>query len=44
MTWPSARYFGFHLGRRQWIGVIVTTVGLSVIALTGGSQAGESGR
>jgi drug/metabolite transporter (DMT)-like permease len=39
----AERYFGFHLGRRQWIGVIVTTVGLAVIALTGGSQAGETG-
>ena len=38
----AERYFGFHLGRRQWIGVIVTAVGLAVIALTGGSQAGET--
>jgi drug/metabolite transporter (DMT)-like permease len=40
----AERYFGFHLGRRQWIGVIITAVGLAVIALTGGSQAGETGR
>jgi drug/metabolite transporter (DMT)-like permease len=40
----AERYFGFHLGRRQWTGVIITTVGLFVIAVTGGSQAGESGR
>jgi drug/metabolite transporter (DMT)-like permease len=40
----AERYFGFHLGRRQWVGVIVTTVGLAVIALTGGSQAGETGQ
>jgi drug/metabolite transporter (DMT)-like permease len=40
----AERYFGFHLGRRQWIGVIITAVGLAVIALTGGSQAGENGR
>jgi drug/metabolite transporter (DMT)-like permease len=39
----AERYFGFHLGRRQWIGVIVTAVGLAVIALTGGSQVGETG-
>jgi drug/metabolite transporter (DMT)-like permease len=39
----AERYFGFHLGRRQWIGVIVTAAGLAVIALTGGSQAGETG-
>src|SRR5205823_13741237 len=40
----AERYFGFHLGRRQWAGVIITTLGLAVIALTGGSQAGETGR
>jgi drug/metabolite transporter (DMT)-like permease len=40
----AERYFGFHLGRRQWIGVIVTAVGLAVIALTAGSQAGETRR
>lgn len=40
----AERYFGFHLGRRQWIGVIVTTVGLAVIALTAGAHAGETGR
>src|SRR5947209_3082767 len=32
----AERYFGFHLGRRQWAGVIVTTFGLAVIAITGG--------
>jgi drug/metabolite transporter (DMT)-like permease len=32
----AERYFGFRLGRRQWIGVIVTAAGLAVIALTGG--------
>src|SRR6478752_8706904 len=32
----AERYFGFRLGRRQWIGVIVTAAGLSVIGLTGG--------
>jgi hypothetical protein len=32
----AERYFGFQLGRRQWAGVIVTTTGLAVIAITGG--------
>jgi drug/metabolite transporter (DMT)-like permease len=32
----AERYFGFRLGRSQWIGVIVTAAGLAVIALTGG--------
>jgi drug/metabolite transporter (DMT)-like permease len=40
----AERYFGFHLGRRQWIGVIVTAAGLAVIALTGGAQAGDTGQ
>jgi hypothetical protein len=34
----AERYFGFQLGRRQWTGVIVTAVGLAVIAVTGGSH------
>src|SRR5438045_664237 len=33
----AERYFGFHLGRRQWAGVIVTAFGLAVIAVTDGS-------
>lgn len=34
----AERYFGFHLGRRQWTGVIVTAAGLALIAVTGGSH------
>ena len=30
------RYFGFRLGRWQWIGVTITAAGLVVIGLTGG--------
>jgi drug/metabolite transporter (DMT)-like permease len=30
----AERFFGFHLGRRQWIGLLVTTVGLTVLGLT----------
>jgi drug/metabolite transporter (DMT)-like permease len=39
----AERYFGFHLGRRQWIGVAVTAIGLAALALTGGRVAGETG-
>ncbi|MGZ6563746.1 MAG: hypothetical protein ACXVH3_28965 [Solirubrobacteraceae bacterium] len=35
----AERYFGFHLGRRQWAGVIVTAFGLAVIAVTGGAPS-----
>ncbi len=30
----AERFFGFHLGRRQWIGLLVTAVGLAVLGLT----------
>ncbi len=32
----AERFFGFHLGRRQWAGVTITAAGLVVIGLTGG--------
>jgi drug/metabolite transporter (DMT)-like permease len=38
----AERYFGFRLGRRQWIGLLITAAGLAVIGLTSGSDAGES--
>jgi drug/metabolite transporter (DMT)-like permease len=38
----AERYFGFHLGRRQWIGLVVTAAGLVVIGLTSGSQGDEA--
>jgi drug/metabolite transporter (DMT)-like permease len=31
----AERYFGFSLGRRQWVGVTITAAGLVVIGLTG---------
>jgi drug/metabolite transporter (DMT)-like permease len=37
----AERFFGFRLGRRQWIGVIITASGLAVIGLTHGSEPGE---
>jgi drug/metabolite transporter (DMT)-like permease len=35
----AERFFGFQLGRRQWVGVTVTAAGLAVIGLTGGGAA-----
>jgi drug/metabolite transporter (DMT)-like permease len=32
----AERFFGFRLGRRQWIGVIVTAAGLAIIGLSSG--------
>jgi drug/metabolite transporter (DMT)-like permease len=37
----AERYFGFHIGRRQWVGLLITAVGLAVIGLTSGRGAGE---
>lgn len=33
------RFFGFHLGPWQWVGVTITAAGLVVIGLTGGGAA-----
>ena len=38
----AERYFGFHLGRRQWVGLLITAAGLAVIGLTSGRGAGET--
>jgi drug/metabolite transporter (DMT)-like permease len=35
----AERFFGFELGRWQWIGVVITAAGLAVIGLTGGGAA-----
>jgi drug/metabolite transporter (DMT)-like permease len=37
----AERWFGFHLGRREWIGVALAAVGLSFLALTGGGESGQ---
>jgi drug/metabolite transporter (DMT)-like permease len=38
----AERFFGFHLGRRQWVGLVVTAAGLVVVGLTSGTP--HSGR
>jgi hypothetical protein len=30
----AERFFGFRLGRRQWIGLLVTAIGLAILGLT----------
>jgi drug/metabolite transporter (DMT)-like permease len=35
----AERFFGFHLGRRQWIGLAITAVGLAVLGATAGPAA-----
>jgi drug/metabolite transporter (DMT)-like permease len=38
----AERYFGFELRRRQWTGVVVTSIGLAVIGLTSGGPGAGS--
>jgi drug/metabolite transporter (DMT)-like permease len=37
----AERFFGFELGRRQWVGVVLASVGLALLALTGESRSGQ---
>jgi drug/metabolite transporter (DMT)-like permease len=37
----AERFFGFHLGRRQWIGMFITAMGLAVIGITQGAQPND---
>jgi drug/metabolite transporter (DMT)-like permease len=37
----AERFFGFELGRRQWLGVVLASVGLGLLALTGESRSGQ---
>jgi drug/metabolite transporter (DMT)-like permease len=37
----AERWFGFHLERRQWLGVILTAVGLALLAITGEARSGQ---
>jgi drug/metabolite transporter (DMT)-like permease len=36
----AERFFGFQLGRRQWVGIGLVAVSLSLLTLTGGSGGG----
>jgi multidrug transporter EmrE-like cation transporter len=37
----AERFFGFSIGRRQWIGVSLAAVGLALLALTGDARSGQ---
>jgi drug/metabolite transporter (DMT)-like permease len=37
----AERFFGFQLGRRQWIGFVITAVGLAIIGITQGAQPSD---
>lgn len=36
----AERFFGFELGRRQWVGIALVAVSLSLLTLTGGGGGG----
>ncbi|MGI9080967.1 MAG: hypothetical protein ACR2FZ_01630 [Thermoleophilaceae bacterium] len=38
----AERFFGFELGRRQWIGIGLVAVSLSLLTLTGGGEGGAN--
>jgi drug/metabolite transporter (DMT)-like permease len=37
----AERFFGFELARRQWVGVLLTAVGLALLAITGDARSGQ---
>lgn len=39
----AERYFGFHLGRRQWAGLVITATGLAILGITGGPAGPGAG-
>ena len=43
LTVLAERFFGFSIGRRQWIGVGLTAIGLSLLAVTLPSTGGDHG-
>lgn len=38
----AERYFGFELGRRQWTGIALVAVSLTLLTLTGGGDGGDT--
>lgn len=37
----AERFFGFELERRQWLGLLLTALGLAMLAVTGESRSGQ---
>ena len=37
----AERFFGFELERRQWLGLMLTTAGLAMLAVTGEARSGQ---
>lgn len=41
LAWPAERWFGFKLGRREWIGLGLSATGLALLAVTAGGSGGS---
>jgi drug/metabolite transporter (DMT)-like permease len=37
----AERFFGFKLGKRQWVGVFLAALGLALLAITGEAESGQ---
>jgi drug/metabolite transporter (DMT)-like permease len=37
----AERFFGFELERRQWVGLLLTSLGLAMLAVTGEARSGQ---
>jgi hypothetical protein len=42
LAWPAERWFGFKLGRREWIGLGLSAVGLALLAVTASPDGAHS--
>jgi hypothetical protein len=40
LAWPAERWFGFKLGRREWIGLGLSATGLALLAVTASPDTG----
>src|ERR687895_78396 len=41
LAWPAERWFGFELGRREWLGLGLSAFGLALLAVTAGGGTGN---
>jgi hypothetical protein len=42
LAWPAERWFGFKLGRREWIGLGLSATGLAMLAVTASPESAHS--
>lgn len=42
LAWPAERWFGFKLGRREWIGLGLSATGLALLAVTASPEGAHS--